>query len=494
MRGQLALAEHESRRVRKLKTAAAIWLKTREAADSFVHSKFYIAFLAIAAYLLWQSENLLAAIAVFAALACLTLILVRDGVSILPLVLIAPCVVHIDEMPGELWQYALAAVPAVVGLAVHIAVYRRNKLDKSSFNLLPMAALVAAMLLSGLFSSAVQDKAKGLTAMLYVGVLPLMVYLFIKLYGEDKCAYGDYAAASVVIWGVLIAAQAITLYVQAAAEGIDISSNDYMPELGWAGSNVFTTALMLCIAFNFYYMSKSWKFLLPFALLTGVQFACMLYAHSRGALIFTIIVLAAGVIALTVYNRKNPLYWAVAAALAAVLILTLTFYWEKITLIIGNTFSDKMQTSGRDYLYIEAMDKFLQNPLFGAGMGYLGYNSKLQMASGVYPFHSTVFQTLGSMGLAGTAAMIWLYISRYYTVLSARKAWHIFFFVGMLGVEGYAIIDTATFEGLPFMTTIYMILAVMELERQLDKGQIKLGCTLKELAAAGSKKWKRKKA
>ena len=153
-----------------------------------------------------------------------------------------------------------------------------------------------------------------------------------------------------------------------------------------------------------------------------------------------------------------------------------------------------MQTSGRDYLYIEAMDKFLQNPLFGAGMGYLGYNSKLQMASGVYPFHSTVFQTLGSMGLAGTAAMIWLYISRYYTVLSARKAWHIFFFVGMLGVEGYAIIDTATFEGLPFMTTIYMVLAVMELERQLDKGQIKLGCTLKELAAAGSKKWKRKKA
>ena len=71
MRGQLALAEHESRRVRKLKTAAAIWLKTREAADSFVHSKFYIAFLAIAAYLLWQSENLLAAIAVFAALAYL---------------------------------------------------------------------------------------------------------------------------------------------------------------------------------------------------------------------------------------------------------------------------------------------------------------------------------------------------------------------------------------------------------------------------------------
>ena len=118
----------------------------------------------------------------------------------------------------------------------------------------------------------------------------------------------------------------------------------------------------------------------------------------------------------------------------------------------------------------------------------------MQMASGIYPFHSTVFQTLGSMGLLGVAAMIWLYISRYYTVLSVRRAWHIFFFVGMLGVEGYAIIDMATFEGLPFMTTIYMFIAVMELERQTDKGQIKLGCTLKELAASGSKIWKKKRA
>ena len=220
-------------------------------------------FLAAAAYLLWYYEDLLAAIAVFAAIACLGLILVRDGVSILPFVTIAPCVVHIDEMPGELWQYVLAALPAAIGLMVHIAVYRRNKLDKSSFNLLPMAALVAAMLLSGAFSSALRDATKGFTATLYVGVLPLLLYLFIKLYGEDKCVFGNYAASSMVVWGMLIAAQALTLYVRAAAEGIDIGSNNYAPELGWANSNVFPTALMVCMAFNFYFMHKSVKNLLP---------------------------------------------------------------------------------------------------------------------------------------------------------------------------------------------------------------------------------------
>lgn len=477
-----------------MKTAAALWRRTRETADAFVHSKFYMVFLAAAAYLLWYYEDLLAAIAVFAAIACLGLILVRDGVSILPFVTIAPCVVHIDEMPGELWQYVLAALPAAIGLMVHIAVYRRNKLDKSSFNLLPMAALVAAMLLSGAFSSALRDATKGLTATLYVGVLPLLLYLFIKLYGEDKCAFGDYAASSMVVWGMLIAAQALTLYVRAAAEGIDIGSNNYAPELGWANSNVFPTALMVCMAFNFYFMHKSVKNLLPMVALTALEFVCTLYAHSRGAMIFTVIVLIAGTAAVTVYNRKNPLYWAVFAVVLAGLAVTLTFFGERLGQILGNTFEDKLQTSNRDALYLEALDKFLQNPLFGAGMGYLGYNSVLQMASGIYPFHSTVFQTLGSMGLLGVAAMIWLYISRYYTVLSVRRAWHIFFFVGMLGVEGYAIIDTATFEGLPFMTTIYMFIAVMELERQTDKGQIKLGCTLKELAASGSKIWKKKRA
>ena len=174
--------------------------------------------------------------------------------------------------------------------------------------------------------------------------------------------------------------------------------------------------------------------------------------------------------------------------------ILLTFYWERLSLIMGNTFSDKLQSSGRDYLYIEAMDKFLENPLFGAGFGYVGLVEHLHTESGFYQFHSTVFQTLGSMGLAGLAVMIYVYVMRYYTVFCGAKRAKIFFFIAMIGFEGYSLINTSTFTGLPCMTVIYMMLALFELDRAHDKGEIPLGETLKQLLCRRRQVWKKKRA
>ena len=468
--------------------------RARETFDDFVHSKLYIALIAAVAFVLWKGENLLAAIAVLGVIGGLVLALVRDMVPMVPFVAMAPCVVHVDEMPAQLWQYALALLPAVAGLIIHLACYKRNKIDRGMTNLLPMALLLLAMIAGGLFSPAVKDAKTAVVSILYSGVAPFGVYLFVRLYGESKCRLNDYAASTMVGWGILMAAQAMSVILQAKAAGVDIASNSYAAHLGWANSNVYPTALMVCMAFNFYFMCKSWKFLVPYGLLTCLQFACILYAHSRGALIFTVLVLIAGVIAVTIYNRKNALFWAVMITAAVVLLLLLTFYWEKLTLIASNTFSDKLQASGRDYLYLEAMDRFLENPVFGAGFGYVGYVTGLHTEIGFYQLHSTVFQTLGSMGLVGAAAMVYLYIARYYTVFRHITRWKIFFFVAMIGFEGYSLIDTGTFAGLPCMTVIYMFLAMFELEYVYGSGEIPAGRTLKELLAQRREVWKRKKA
>lgn len=99
-------------------TLARAARRAREGFDDFVHSKLYIAFIAVVAYVLWYSENLLAAIAVLGVTGGLVLALVRDMVPMVPFVTMAPCVVHVDKMPGELWQYALAVLPVVAGLAI----------------------------------------------------------------------------------------------------------------------------------------------------------------------------------------------------------------------------------------------------------------------------------------------------------------------------------------------------------------------------------------
>ena len=88
-------------------TLARAARRAREGFDDFVHSKLYIAFIAVVAYVLWYSENLLAAIAVLGVTGGLVLALVRDMVPMVPFVTMAPCGVQVDKMPGELWQYAL---------------------------------------------------------------------------------------------------------------------------------------------------------------------------------------------------------------------------------------------------------------------------------------------------------------------------------------------------------------------------------------------------
>ena len=71
-------------------SAAALWRRTREVIDDFVHSRLYIAFIAVVAYVLWTGENLLAAMAVLSVIAGIILIAVRDTVPLVPFVVMAP--------------------------------------------------------------------------------------------------------------------------------------------------------------------------------------------------------------------------------------------------------------------------------------------------------------------------------------------------------------------------------------------------------------------
>ena len=142
-------------------TASRAVRRAREGFDDFVHSKPYIALIAAVVYVLWRSEDLLAAIAVLGVIGGLVLALVRDIVPMIPFVTMAPCVVHINKMPGELWQYALALLPVAAGLVIHLVCYKRNKLEWRKTNLLPSVLLVAAMVERGHAEVHIADGGRG---------------------------------------------------------------------------------------------------------------------------------------------------------------------------------------------------------------------------------------------------------------------------------------------------------------------------------------------
>ncbi|MDE5618435.1 MAG: O-antigen ligase family protein, partial [Clostridia bacterium] len=390
------------------------------------------------------------------------------------IILFGPCVVSKNEIPSQMAYLTVLLVPLAAAAIYHILKYRRggqsNGFGKRS-NLAPLIALTFAFLLGGLFSPAPQRKLIGLALTLYLGVLPLAIYLVVKSGYDNKAKdVRRYVAKVMVAWGVLVTVQACIRYLTDLVNGVDLMQNLYVPDLGWGVSNLFCTVLTVCIPFNFYFLNKHFKWIAPMLALTAVQFIIIVFSHSRGALLFAALNIFLSV-AVSLYRyRKFKIVWLFFSVCALAAVLIASRYSDTIFALLGKTFEDKLDSNGRDLLYLEALDKFMENPMFGAGLGYIGYKN---MRSLIYLFHSTVFQTIGSLGLAGVCAMIFVYIMRYYTVLRKRDAFNVTMFVALIGFEGYSVIDTGTYNAIPFLVMLAIFMAAAELSNaQLDNAEL----------------------
>ncbi len=417
----------------------------------------------------WATQQLIAGLVILVLLASVAF-LYSNTAAVIPLILYAPCVVSIGEMPSNVGYLFLIAIPMVAAIIFHLVRYKGNGIKKSldiKGNLLPLVLLAFAMLISGSFSPAKQDKLTGLVLTAYLGLLPIIIYLIVRAGYDMKAAdIRRYTAKAMMIWGLLITAEATILYLKDIVAGVNIIDNSYVPRLGWGVSNLFCTAILTCIPFNFYFLNKHYRWALPMIALTAAEFAVVALSHSRGALIFTVLTVALSLIVSLFRYRRNKIIWLCFSLCALALVFAVSRYGGAIKHLLSQTFEDKLSASSRDFLYLEALDRFRENPLFGAGMGYLGYRGTNSI---IYLFHSTLFQTIGMLGAVGIIVTIYVYVMRYFTVLRKKDSFNLFLFIGLVGFEGYSMIDTGTFNSIPFLVMLAVLMAATELSnRQLD--------------------------
>ncbi|MDE6551093.1 MAG: O-antigen ligase family protein [Clostridia bacterium] len=417
----------------------------------------------------WATQQLIAGLIVLVLLASLAF-LYSNTAAIIPLILFGPCVVSIGELPSNVGYLFLMLIPLVAAILFHIIKYKGKGIKKVfniKGNVLPLILFAFAIIVSGAFSPARQNKVTGLILTAYLGILPLIIYLIVRA-GYDM-RLGDirrYTAKAMMVWGLLITLEATILYLTDVAAGVNIISNDYVPRLGWGVSNLYCTAILTCIPFNFYFLNKHYRWALPMIALTVAECAVVALSHSRGALIFTGLTVMLSLIASLFRYRRNKIIWLCFSLCALAVIFAISRYGDAIKHLLAQTFEDKLGASSRDFLYLEALDRFRENPLFGAGAGYIGYRGTNSI---VYLFHSTLFQTVGMMGVVGIVAMVYLYVMRYYTVLRKKDSFNLFLCMGLIGFEGYSMIDTGTFNAIPFLVMLAVLMAATELSNeQLD--------------------------
>jgi len=333
----------------------------------------------------------------------------------------------------EILSQMIIAITLLVGMVitriVESIIYRRFKITPAFIGL---CAFVAALLLNGIFSE--YYTGMNLVYASFLTVLFLGIFCFangnIQISGEtyERIAFSFIALLAVLAIELGVA---YLTYDDLIVDGAIVRSK---LQFGWGMYNTMGMYLTLCIPASFYLAANykhGWAFTLCGAANLALAYLCM----SRQAILMGTIVFLACVVWLLirVKGRQRIINAAIIGGLAVVSIIIMAILHEKIASVFASL-TDALDTgSARTIVWKEAIDKFLNYPVFGAGFysrtlwvwGESGFADILPRM-----YHNTIIQLLECSGIVGLAAYA---VHRVQTVLSfLRNVTHERIFIALV--------------------------------------------------------------
>lgn len=237
---------------------------------------------------------------------------------------------------------------------------------------------------------------------------------------------------------------------------------------GWTGHNTFASVLSMGIPCALYLCIREQKcFYIGIPLATFmmfVEFGLMVLTGSRGAMLFTILLLPS-MLLYTMWQTKHKLTFFISFSVCFLFIILVTLKFNKeISKILITILNKGLDSSSRvESIYPEAVGLFNQNKLFGVGWGYkLAPN--LAGFLQPYLFHSTFFQVLANMGILGVICLVIFFLWRYFLVLPMyKKPGAVLIMVAIFVFDMYSMIDTSIFNPM-----LFIVLSCLSLAMELD--------------------------
>lgn len=437
--------------------------KLNDFGDRFLYSRLYFALLSLTIFLCWFFEVEAYGVIGIIFFASIVLIMRRDTTPLIPIIFVVAMIFPRDIDPMTYANVFYFFIPLPIAIVTHFIRFRVPfRIGKLFF---PQLAVSIALLVGGLGSISLEHYTIGLVYAILLGVAILFFYFFFYLYAypPKNVDFKLWIANALNLIGLIIVAQVATRYVQEFEIHSRIGSG---VSIGWGIANNYATILLITLGGTFYLASKS-KFSVLYLINAVLQYIVIVISWSRGATLFAVVVLPMFLIALLVGTPKdNRRYMLTGLVIVlAVFVGALIALWDPIMELVDGILAQGTGVSGRDKLYQEAVDVFMANPIFGAGVGFDGIYYR-QETMPMYWFHSTLFQIIGSMGIVGIIAYAWYYYARYRVMVRKRCIFSVFMIIGMIGFEGYSMIDTGTFVPLPIMFIVILMTLIIELDNK----------------------------
>ena len=429
-----------------------------------IGSEFFIIVEVLIGFGIWhyQPSFIISASIIFG-LATLTLLTQKNSNALIPLVLIT----FLSNIPGgfiniedgtQLTEHAdIITIATMIGiLFVEMLVFllvNKKKRRRPKF-WIGLVLITISFAISG-----VREVDETVFTFKYMDacILCVLIFLYIFFAYTIEKESEVYFAKVLLYVGLMVALQFVTWYVQ----NYNLITQGVRPDLKWGNCNPGSLILILLSPAGSYLCIRENKY--KYFIYSRIIFLAILFSTSRGGII-------AGLFAFImtdIYTYKKcsdrqifKLYYLGSLACVLVtMIVTFEFCSPVLEFILGRFKSnDSLDSfmSGRITLFKKAIEIFLENPIIGIGTVLSPkYNNNVW-------YHSTIFDTLASLGLVGMVMFIIHFVQKYAFFFKNRKDRFIFLgYVGIICSGLYGLVDV-TYYNFIWLAVFIVMLVVLE--------------------------------
>jgi uncharacterized membrane protein YobD (UPF0266 family) len=238
--------------------------------------------------------------------------------------------------------------------------------------------------------------------------------------------------------------------------------------LAFQWRNNVSTFLMLTLPFPFYAALKH-----PRSVIYGlVMFLSLLLTGSRGGMVFGVVEFLMCLVLLLVADKKRrtAYLYIFGLLLCAFVVFSgslLQLFSATINRLIGVI---EGETEVRIELYMRGVKDFLNHPVLGTGIGYMGNRDVHHSADfALCWYHCEPLQILASTGIVGVAAYAAQFVQRCRVLLKPSDLFHVTLFLSYISLEMMSLVNPGIFAPLPYLLIATFLLVIAEKTATLPK-------------------------
>ncbi len=336
----------------------------------------------------------------------------------------------------------------------------RNRPNQISFKqpvLLGMILFCGTLMLNGIGSKyyCLSDVIYPLTMVIALVGFSLLFCAYVRF---DRTVF-DHFMFCILVLGVMICLQLVFTYLDDGPEGMKYTASGGVDKgsllFGWGNSTAIGGMLAFLMPSGFYF-AHSHKHGWIYYLLSGFIYIGVVLSQSRGALGAATLTLLLSLVTLFIGGKNRKINRIFTGAVVAVGLVGAVLLHEKVLRVLQTMLEIGLRDRGRFDIWENALKKFLEYPIFGAGFYTDFYYSGWKKDVYPYLYHNTPIQVLSSGGIVAFSAYVWHRFTTVRMVVKKPTPYKLFGGYCILGLLIFCLIEVIFFATYP--TLIYAIL------------------------------------